>query len=87
MRWLRHVLLAVASISLFGAVGKLVHANPSLLRVVERRQCRLGDQDVLDLGAAGGDRADYDLIPSKRAAVSPSIAARSASLRPGVLRM
>jgi len=25
MRWLRHVLLAVASISLFGAVGKLVH--------------------------------------------------------------
>ena len=30
---------------------------------------------------------DYDLIPNKRAAVSPSIAARSASLRPGVLRM
>ena len=34
----------------------------------------------------GGSRC-YDLIPSSFAAVSPSIAARSASLRPGVLRM
>ena len=53
---------------------------------------RPGNRNTMDApGCAGpyaGSRPDrYDVIPSSRAAVSPSMAARSASLRPGVFRM
>jgi len=72
--------------------------RPGPLRPVEAREVRRRAVtevlDVLDreLVAHGGLLSDvrlrvYTLIPSSIAAVSPSIAARSASVRPGVFRM